>query len=145
MNRKFAPMLLGAVFVYFVLLWVNRAYLLPTYPLVGSLLAILSPFVLAFFLIFSFSYLLNETALRRRLAQIGVRSKGTIQKIEDTGTTVNQQPMVRLEIVVTPSGQSSFTVTKEVVVSRVAIPRVGDEVPVVYDPNKRTDLVLERK
>jgi hypothetical protein len=80
---------------------------------------------------------------RERLMKTGVSSKGIIEKVEDTYVTVNKNPKVRLYIKVTPDGGEKFDAVVEMIVSRVQIPRAGDNVRVWYDPKNRDDIIVE--
>ena len=54
--------------------------------------------------------------------------------VQDTGTTVNDNPRVKMKFRVEPlDGGDAFDATKTKTVSRVAIPRRGDRYPVWYD------------
>src|ERR1700683_115297 len=55
-----------------------------------------------------------------------------ITNVQDTGTTVNNNPRVKLALNVRPEGAEAFDVTKKVTVSRVNLPRIGDPVRVKY-------------
>jgi hypothetical protein len=57
-----------------------------------------------------------------------------VAEINDTGITINDDPVVRMTLNVNPGMAGTFTHTAELAVSRVKIPRVGDTVKVIYDP-----------
>src|SRR5205807_2267139 len=52
-------------------------------------------------------------------------------------------PRVKLTLQVLPEGQVPFEVTKKQTVSRVAIPRVGDEFVVRYDPSDTSNVEFD--
>ena len=79
----------------------------------------------------------RNTQLRKRLELSGVRAKGLIMNVRDTGVTVNDNPMVKLDIQIKPGLN---TVIKKTV-SRIAVPREGDEIEVLYDPANPSDAV----
>jgi hypothetical protein len=60
-----------------------------------------------------------------------------VLEVKDTGTTVNNQPRVRLRLRVQPEDGPPFEVERKLLVSRLAIPRVGERVEVAYDPDDR--------
>lgn len=80
---------------------------------------------------------------RERLMKSGVSASGTIEKVEDTYVTVNKNPKVRLFVKVKPKDGEKFDAVVEMIVSRVQVPRVGDNVTVWYDPKNRDDIIVE--
>lgn len=65
----------------------------------------------------------------------GRQGIGRIASVQDTGVTVNDNPRVRLTMQVQPTdGSPPVTLEKTLVVSRVAVPRVGESFPVWFDP-----------
>ena len=80
---------------------------------------------------------------RERLMKTGVMSKAEVKKVEDTNVTINKNPKVRLFIKVNPESGEPFDAVVEMVVSRVNIPRQGDNVKVWYNPSDKTDIIVE--
>lgn len=73
------------------------------------------------------------------LMQSGARGIGTVQSVEDTGMTMNENPRVRMVFRVEPlDGSAAFDAEKKTFVSRVEIPRKGDRYPVWYDQSDRS-------
>jgi hypothetical protein len=70
---------------------------------------------------------------KKKLLSEGVQARAVIINVQDTGMTVNDNPRVKLTLQVQPEGQVPFEVSKKKTVSRVAIPRVGDQVVIRYD------------
>ena len=67
----------------------------------------------------------------------GKQGVGRITDVQDTGVTVNDDPRVRVIMQVEPTdGSPSVTLEKALIVSRVAVPRVGESFPVWFDPAK---------
>ncbi len=65
----------------------------------------------------------------------GMRCAARLLAIGDTGVTINDDPLAKLTLSVSPPrGLRPFEATIETTVSRLAIPRVGDTLPVVCDP-----------
>ncbi len=64
----------------------------------------------------------------------GTKAIAEVAEINDTGITINDDPVVRITLNVNPGMAGTFTHTAELAVSRVKIPRVGDTVKVIYDP-----------
>ncbi len=69
------------------------------------------------------------------LVNAGVRAQAVVIGVEDTGTTVNNSPRVRIRLRVEPEGEEPFEVERKLLVSRVAFPRRGERVEVFYDPD----------
>ena len=80
------------------------------------------------------SWLSNRATLAR-----GVPAEAVILKISDTGTTINNNPVVRLLLEVHPPGQPPFQAETEKLLSRLQIPQVqpGATVQVKYDPTNQ--------
>lgn len=79
----------------------------------------------------------------KRLKKEGVKCEAEILKVEDMNITVNKNPMVRLYLEVMPPGEPSFDAQVEMVVSRVNVPRKGDNVTVYYNPKDKNDIIAE--
>lgn len=79
---------------------------------------------------------------RRWLLTNGVATRATITAIHETGTTINNNPVVKLDLRVESDSGSKFDAVGRQLISRFARPRIGDVVLVMYDPNKPTDLVV---
>jgi len=72
----------------------------------------------------------------------GYPGKATIVGIQDTGWTINDNPMIKMTLSIQPEMGSAFEVLVKATVSRIAIPRVGDTFPVKYDPNNPGKVVI---
>ena len=78
---------------------------------------------------------LSEVQNEQMLAQTGADATAGVTAIQPTGAMVNMNPMVVLTLTVTPAnGGPVFGTTGQVVVSMVAIPRVGDTIKIKYNP-----------
>ncbi len=71
---------------------------------------------------------------KKKILAEGIQARAVVLGVQDTGMTINDNPRVKLTLQVQPEGEVPFEVTKKVTVSRVAIPRAGDEFVVRYDP-----------
>ena len=80
---------------------------------------------------------------RERLKKSGKEAPATIEKVEDTNVTVNKNPKVRMYLKVKPKGEDPFDAVVEMVVSRVNIPRSGDDATVIYDPSNKNDIIVK--
>ena len=77
----------------------------------------------------------NKKKQAEDLFQNGARGVGTVVSVQDTGTTINDNPRVKMTFRVEPiDGSPAFDAEKKTTVSRVEIPRQGDRYPVWYDP-----------
>jgi Short C-terminal domain len=76
----------------------------------------------------------GKKAKAARLFQEGAQGVGTVQHVQDTGMTINDNPRVKMVFRVEPiDGSAAFDAQKTKTVSRVEIPRAGDRYPVWYD------------
>lgn len=71
---------------------------------------------------------------RLKLLQTGLDGTAEILSVEDTGATVNDNPIVRVHMTVTPADGPACDAHLQTMVSRIAIPRAGDKVRVKYAP-----------
>ena len=70
------------------------------------------------------------------LLETGTKGVGTVQQVQDTGMTINDNPRVKISVSVQPlDGGPPVDLQKTATVSRVEIPRAGDRHPVWYDPS----------
>ena len=83
----------------------------------------------------------QETA---ELMSSGVVGQALINSIADTGTTVNENPQVLLDLTVTLPGQAPYPATLTQIVSRVAIGsfQPGAIVPVRVSPSDPQSLMI---
>lgn len=85
----------------------------------------------------------------RLLRQTGTPAWATILRLWDTGITVNDDPVVGMEVEVRPSppteGAPFRAVIPKSLISRLDVPRVqpGETVAVRYDPNDRSRVALD--
>jgi hypothetical protein len=84
----------------------------------------------------------NTYDMSNYLAANGMPGTAEVLSITDTGKLINFNPVVVLKIMVTPSYGSAFEAEGESVVSKIAIPRVGDKVNIKYNPNDTKQFVV---
>lgn len=80
---------------------------------------------------------------KRRLgAGEGLRGRAVIRDFEDTGTTINDNPRVRLHLEITIEGRDPYEVEHVETVSRLSTGRLlkGESLPVVADPEDPDEL-----
>ncbi|MBN2387709.1 MAG: hypothetical protein JXB85_11880 [Anaerolineales bacterium] len=75
----------------------------------------------------------------------GLPAEATILSIADTGTTINNHPVVRLLLEVRPTDQPAFQAEAERLISRLQLHLVqpGAIVQVKYDPGRRSVALVE--
>lgn len=78
-----------------------------------------------------------------RLSKEGKSTTGTITSMEDLRITINNNPKIRIGIKFNTEDGKEFEGTNDIIVSRVAIPRKGDNVHVFYNPANPKDFVVE--
>ncbi len=80
---------------------------------------------------------------RERLIREGKQAPATIDAIEDTGELKNRKLKLRLYLKVKPEKSETFDALVDVVVSRFAVPHVGQRVTVYYNDDDKTDIIVE--
>ena len=68
------------------------------------------------------------------LAQNGLDANAEVVMVTDTGATVNMNPVVVIQMKVSPAAGAPFDLTTQTMVSRIAVPRAGDKIKVKYNP-----------
>jgi hypothetical protein len=85
---------------------------------------------------------LDGAALAQQLAQTGTDAEAEVLGVQDTGATVNMNPVVVLTLKVKPAMGEEFQTAGQLMVSRLSIPRAGDKVKIKYNPDNLTQFVL---
>lgn len=80
---------------------------------------------------------------KKKILAQGAQARAVVLNVQDTGMTINDNPRVKLTLQVQPDGQIPFEVEKKVTVSRVAIPSVGDQYVVRYDPSDTSNVEFD--
>jgi hypothetical protein len=77
------------------------------------------------------------------LAMTGMEASANVVSIEDTGTEINGNPVVKLSLKVTPTmGMPAFDTAGQIMVSKIAIPRKGDTIKIKYNPMNTAEFVV---
>ena len=77
------------------------------------------------------------------LAQSGLDATADVLSIADTGSLINMNPVVMLTLKVQPSiGGVAFETAGQSMVSKIAIPRVGDKIKIKYNPANPAQFVV---
>ena len=83
----------------------------------------------------------------RALRKEGLPAEAKILSISDTGTTINENPVVRLRLEVHPQDGLPFETEAEQLISRLQVPMIqpGMTVPVKYDPDSLDVALVEEE
>lgn len=74
--------------------------------------------------------------------QNGLPATAVVVTIQDTGKMINFNPVVIMQLKVQPQYEAAFDTTVETIVSKIAIPRVGDTINIKYAPADRTKISI---
>lgn len=85
---------------------------------------------------------LDGQALAQQLAQSGADGEAEVLGIQDTGATVNMNPVVLLTLKVTPAKGDAFQTAGQLMVPRLAIPRAGDKIKIKYNPENISQFII---
>jgi hypothetical protein len=80
---------------------------------------------------------------KKKLLSEGIQARAVVINVQDTGMTINDNPRVKLTFQVQPEGAVPFEAAKKVTVSRVSIPRIGDQYIVRYDPSDTSKIEFD--
>ena len=80
---------------------------------------------------------------RLKLIQTGLDGTADILSVQDTGATVNENFVVVIHMTVSPAdGGEPYDVNIKTLVSRIAVPRVGDKVKIKYAPENPQQVAI---
>ena len=80
---------------------------------------------------------------RLKLIQTGLDGTADILSVQDTGATVNENFVVVIHMTVSPAnGGEPYDVNIKTMVSRIAVPRVGDKVKIKYAPENPQQVAI---
>jgi hypothetical protein len=68
------------------------------------------------------------------VAQNGIEAAAEVIGVQDTGATINNNPVVLMQLKVTTSVGTQFDTSAKAMVSRIAVPRAGDKIEIKYNP-----------
>jgi hypothetical protein len=74
----------------------------------------------------------------------GIAGQATVERICDTGSTVNENPQVQLELTVTIPGRDPYPAVLTQIVSRISLPRFqpGAVIAVRVSPSDPDTLII---
>jgi hypothetical protein len=79
---------------------------------------------------------------RLKLIQTGLDGTADILSVQDTGGTVYDNPVVVIHMTVSPASGEPYDVNIQTMVSRIAVPRVGDKVKIKYAPENPQQVAI---
>lgn len=79
---------------------------------------------------------------KAQLMATGLGGTAEVLSIADTGAMVNYNPVVLLKLKVQPQYGPEFETEVQTVVSKIAVPRVGDKLNVKYNAANTSELII---
>jgi hypothetical protein len=84
---------------------------------------------------------LDGQALAAQLAQTGADAEAEVVSIQDTGATVNMNPVAVIVLKVKPAQGEEFQTAGQMMISRLAVPRAGDKIKIKYNPQNPSQFI----
>ena len=85
---------------------------------------------------------LNMADASNNLAMTGVPATAEVKSIADTGMLINYNPVVKMNLYVVPQFGVPFETVTETMVSKIAVPRVGDKINIKYNPTNLSQILV---
>jgi len=85
---------------------------------------------------------LNMAEQAQWTGQNGLEAMADVIGVQDTGASINNNPVVMLQLKVTTSMGTQFDTSGQVMVSRIAVPRAGDKIKIKYNPIDPTQIAV---
>ncbi|HWP96228.1 MAG TPA: hypothetical protein VN426_05210 [Syntrophomonadaceae bacterium] len=85
---------------------------------------------------------INLQKSQQNLQQNGLPATAEVVTIQDTGQLINFNPVVIMQLKVQPQFEAPFEATVQTMVSKIAVPKVGDTISIKYNPADRTQVVV---
>lgn len=76
------------------------------------------------------------------VARHGLEARAKVVSVVDTGTTINMNPVVELSLKVTPYAGGEFGTVSRAMISRITVPRKGDQIRIKYIPDDPTRICV---
>jgi hypothetical protein len=76
------------------------------------------------------------------VAQYGMDATAEVLSVMDTGATINMDPVVEMKMMITTPMGMTFETTARTMVSRIAVPRMGDKVKIKYNPSDPSQIAV---
>lgn len=78
----------------------------------------------------------------QNIAQTGMPATAEVISVTDTGQMVNYDPVVVLQLSVTPETEAPFETYAQVIAPKIAIPRKGDQINIRYNPANKSQIAI---
>jgi hypothetical protein len=118
----------------------KSGFSMPWYFNIMMLLPWLTPFIVGY-VFYRVFYLPKKR--QRRLSAVGLPGTATIDRISDTGVTINGNPQVRYHCTVTPATGAPYQASATMLMSRLDRPLpAGTTLPVKIDPNNPQSFIF---
>lgn len=85
---------------------------------------------------------MDGTQQSQWIAQNGIAADAEVIGVQDTGATINNNPVVMMQLKVTTSVGTQFDTAGQTMVSRIAVPRAGDKIKIKYNPVDPTQITV---
>ncbi len=133
--------------VRFIIVWIiivlAISYLIPqNHPYYGAILAVVIVAGVASMFILMNRIDKSIDKKKQLLLQKGIKAKATVLSIGQEIKHGDYHFMVTLKVEVKPEAKSPFTAEVETMVPLLKIPRAGDEIEAVYDPQNPADMAV---
>ncbi|VBB09364.1 Hypothetical protein LUCI_4654 [Lucifera butyrica] len=87
----------------------------------------------------------RNSRMMKKLVSAGVVAPARIDNLEQTGTMINNNPVLRIWVTAYPQNQPPVQLEIKQLVSLISIPQVGSQVVVAYDPQKPQEAIILSK
>jgi len=78
----------------------------------------------------------------QEIAQSGDPATAEVIGVTDTGQMVNYDPVVVLQLRVTPEMGVPFETYAQIIAPKIAVPRVGDRINIRYNPANKSQIAM---
>jgi hypothetical protein len=78
----------------------------------------------------------------QNVAQTGTPATAEVINVTDTGQMVNYDPVVVLQIKVTPETEPPFETYAQIIAPKIAVPRTGDRINIRYNPANKSQIAI---
>ncbi len=76
------------------------------------------------------------------VARQGLAAVAEVLNVTDTGQMINYDPVVVLQLKVTPEVEAPFETYAQIIAPKIAVPRVGDRINIRYNPANKSQIAL---
>ena len=87
----------------------------------------------------------NAVDLQRsaqEIARQGLAAVADVLGVTDTGQLINYDPVVVLQLKVTPEAEAPFETYAQIIAPKIAVPRVGDRINIRYNPANKSQIAI---